>query len=262
MTVAMVTLIDEFITYLYEQVYMKDIYVLGAQGEIVADILPRIPKMESHDKTVIILEKIKENIWKCPQFCMTKSKAYDCSGLGTDFFIKHKLIDGDTTANGLYKLCDEIKFSEMKPGDMVFQEGKRSDGTLYQHHVGYIAKVENKICLVEAKGRAYGVVESIFDKTKWSHAGRPKFWKQPSPEKYVLTRELYLTDPMMNGEDVQKVQERLNVLSFSCGEADGIFGKKTDIAVRNFQTDAKLDVKRLGTVGKKTAEALGFAWKG
>ena len=53
----------------------------------------------------------------------------------------------------------------------------------------------------------------------------------------------------MRGDDVEAVQRRLNELNYNCGIADGIFGKKTDIAVRNFQTD------------KNTATALGFIWR-
>ena len=62
----------------------------------------------------------------------------------------------------------------------------------------------------------------------------------------------------MEGEDVKKVQEKLNALEFNCGSADGIFGKKTEIAVKNFQNDKNLDINRKGVVGKKTAKALGF----
>lgn len=269
-----VTLIDEFVAYLYDQVRLHDIYVLGGQGQAVADILPRIPEMENGSNTKKILERIKTNIYEFVEFDMKKSRAFDCSGLGTEFFIKHNLISGDTTADGLYKLCDEIplKAGSLKLGDMVFQEGyktvkvydeKLKKDTIkkvpYQHHVGYVSKIEDGKCtkVVEAKGRAYGVVESDFKTSNWDRAGRPKFWNK-EPEIYTLDRELYLTDPMMKGEDVKKVQERLNVLNFNCGAADGIFGSKTEIAVKNFQYDAKLEITRYGTVGKKTAHALGF----
>ena len=272
-----VTLIDMFIAYLYEQVRLHDIYVFGAQGQAVADILPRIPEMESGSNTKKILERIRANIYEFPEFDMKKSRAFDCSGLGTEFFMQYDLISGDTTADGLYKLCDEIPLvaASIKLGDMVFQEGYKTvkvyDEKLkkeitkkvpYQHHVGYVSKIEDGKCtkIVEAKGRAYGVVESDFKTSNWNHAGRPKFWNK-EPEIYTLDRELYLTDPMMKGEDIKKVQERLINRKYNPGPADGIFGKNTEIAVKNFQTDTKLDIKRYGTVGKKTAEALGFVWE-
>ena len=103
-----VTLIDMFIAYLYEQVKRHDIYVFGAQGQAVADILPRIPEMENSSNTKKILERIKVNIYEFVEFDMKKSRAFDCSGLGTEFFMQYDLISGDTTADGLYKLCDEI----------------------------------------------------------------------------------------------------------------------------------------------------------
>lgn len=37
------------------------------------------------------------------------------------------------------------------------------------------------------------------------------------------------------GDDVKKLQETLNALGYDCGAADGIFGAKTEIAVRSFQ---------------------------
>lgn len=266
-------LILEFVNHLWEEVRKYSIYVLGAQGQAVADILPKIPDMESSSNFRKILEKIKINIYEHPEFDMKKSRAFDCSGLGTEFFLEYDLIKYDTTADGLYKLCDDlpVKAETLKLGDMVFQQGyksvqvKKPDGTTvtekvpYMHHVGYVAEVVDGKCtkIIEAKGRAYGVVASDFKTSNWSHAGRPRFWNN-TPEPYVLTRELYLTDPMMEGEDVKKVQEKLNALGFNCGSADGIFGKKTEIAVKNFQNDKNLDINRKGVVGKKTAKTLGF----
>ena len=269
-------MILEFIGYIWEEVRKYSIYVLGGQGQAVADILPKIPDMENGTNLRKILEKIKVNIYHHPEFSMTTSRAFDCSGLGTEFFLGHELIEYDMTADAIYNICDDIpvKATTLKLGDMVFQEGykkvqvKKKDGTIvtetvaYKHHVGYVAEVVDGKCtkIIEAKGRAYGVVASDFKTSNWSHAGRPSFWGN-SPEVYVLKRELYFTDPMMQGEDVKKVQEKLNVLGFNCGNADSIFGRKTEIAVKNFQTDRNLDVQNKGTIGKKTATALGFGWE-
>mgnify|MGYP002525422811 CR=1 FL=1 len=256
-------LILEFIGYLWKEVRKYSIYVLGGQGQAVADILPKIPDMENSSNLRKILEKIKVNIYHHPEFSMTTSRAFDCSGLGTEFFMQYDLISSDTTADGLYKMCDDlpVKAEVLKLGDAVFQQGyKKVDGktVAYMHHVGYVAEVVDGKCtkIIEAKGRAYGVVASDFKASNWSHAGRFKFWNKQS----VLTRNLYLTDPMMTGEDVKEVQIRLNNLKYNCGTADGIFGKKTDIAVKNFQSDNGISAK--GIVGKKTAEALGFKWEG
>lgn len=37
------------------------------------------------------------------------------------------------------------------------------------------------------------------------------------------------------GDDVKKLQETLNAMGYDCGAADGIFGARTEIAVRSFQ---------------------------
>ena len=42
------------------------------------------------------------------------------------------------------------------------------------------------------------------------------------------------------GEDVRMLQERLNALGYSCGAADGIFGAKTEAALKAFQEDEYL----------------------
>ena len=260
-------LINEFVLYLYERAAWHDIYVLSGQGESVVDILPKIPDKENQERTKQILTKIKENLYAVKAdpnfgFSMYLSKAFDCSGLGTEWFLQKGLIKSDTTANGLYLMCDEISFDDLRPGDAVFQESLDATGKPYQHHIGYIVSREgNKISLIEAKGRKYGVVESRFTTSNWDHAGRFKFWNV-KPVQKTLTRELYLTDPMMRGDDVKMVQEELINRKYNPGPADGIFGKNTEIAVKNFQTDIKLDIKRYGTVGKKTAEALGFVWEG
>jgi len=62
------------------------------------------------------------------------------------------------------------------------------------------------------------------------------------------------------GEDVEKLQERLNELGYSCGTVDSIFGSKTEKAVKKFQKANKL--KQDGIVGKDTAHKLGCEFKG
>lgn len=56
------------------------------------------------------------------------------------------------------------------------------------------------------------------------------------------------------GADVTKLQTALNALGYDCGTADGIFGAKTEAAVRAFQADNGLVVD--GIAGKATQKAL------
>lgn len=56
------------------------------------------------------------------------------------------------------------------------------------------------------------------------------------------------------GDDVKKLQETLNALGYDCGTADGIFGAKTEIAVRSFQQANGLAAD--GIAGKNTLALL------
>jgi chitosanase len=69
----------------------------------------------------------------------------------------------------------------------------------------------------------------------------------------VNERVLFYTRPLMRGEDVKMVQK---ALGFPEKEIDGIFGKKTDNAVREFQKTSGLKVD--GRVGPATKANLGL----
>ena len=56
------------------------------------------------------------------------------------------------------------------------------------------------------------------------------------------------------GTEVTRLQAALNALGYDCGEADGIFGAKTEAAVRNFQRDHSLTVD--GIAGRMTWTAI------
>lgn len=61
-------------------------------------------------------------------------------------------------------------------------------------------------------------------------------WTTLVDECYQLgDRTLYLRLPNYHGNDVRQLQERLNILGFSCGEVDGVFGVHTEAAVKLFQ---------------------------
>ena len=122
------------------------------------------------------------------------------------------------------------------------------------HHVGIY--VGGKI--IEAKGRAYGVVSSSVS-SSWNAFGRLNIKWDDEPTQYVLTR---LLKKGCKGDDVKQLQTRLAELGYPMkynGGIDGIFGKGTDKMVRQFQVDKKLTPD--GIVGRKTCEKLGWQWK-
>lgn len=67
-------------------------------------------------------------------------------------------------------------------------------------------------------------------------------------------RILKLTSPLMYGEDVRRVQNKLNSLGYNAGIADGYYGEATRSAVMNFQSTRGLDVD--GEVGPTTWNTL------
>ena len=147
------------------------------------------------------------------------------------------MIDHDVNADGLRKLCKTIERSDVREGDMTF---RMSGGRAV--HVGYAIDGDR---VIEAKGRDVGVVESRI--SGWDRFGRPPFY---------ASRELRLTYPYMRGDDVRELQRTLKEQGYDPGQIDGIFGKKTERAVKRFQKASGL--KADGIAGKRTFFALGL----
>lgn len=79
---------------------------------------------------------------------------------------------------------------------------------------------------------------------------------------YIISRVIKYQagKPIMSGEDVTKIQKKLNKVMKTDLTLDGEYGPKTAAEVIRFQTKKGLTAD--GIVGKKTAEALGFWWEG
>lgn len=241
--------LNDYINYLYA--CLGNMYVLGGQGGRFVDALPVICKREEqkiglvNNILTLLNKKLKEGA------DINTLLEYDCSGLFMDYAIKHGIFKYDMRANDIYNaIPDKIKVSKVKRGDFVFHGTKEN-----KTHIGYVVDDE---WVIEARGTAYGVVKTRIKERGWQFAARPDFWSEK--QKPVLTRELYYTNPMIHGDDVGLLQIKLNGMDYNCGTADGYFGKKTEMAVKNYQSDEGLTVD--GIVGKKTAEALGFRWEG
>lgn len=77
--------------------------------------------------------------------------------------------------------------------------------------------------------------------------------------KPVLTR---LLKRGSTGGAVRALQDRLRALGYTgVGKVDGVFGPKTEAAVKAFQRRSKHHLTADGIVGPRTANALGWAWK-
>ena len=226
----------DFTEYLKEQVRNHSIYVWGAQGQKKPTITEtwirkREKSKRNADRAIAHWKKeVREGYGDV-------LRAFDCSGLGVYFFLKHNMIDHDVNADGLRKLCKTIERSDVREGDMTF---RMSGGRAV--HVGYAIDGDR---VIEAKGRDVGVVESRI--SGWDRFGRPPFY---------ASRELRLTYPYMRGDDVRELQRTLKEQGYDPGQIDGIFGKKTERAVKRFQKASGL--KADGIAGKRTFFALGL----
>lgn len=227
---------SDFTEYLKEQVRNHSIYVWGTQGQkkptiTEAWIRKREKTKRNADRAIAHWKKeVREGYGDV-------LRAFDCSGLGVYFFLKHNMIDHDVNADGLRKLCKTIGRSEVREGDMTF---RMSGGRAV--HVGYAIDGDR---VIEAKGRDVGVVESCI--SGWDRFGRPPFY---------ASRELRLTYPYMRGDDVRELQRTLKEQGYDPGQIDGIFGKKTERAVKRFQKASGL--KADGIAGRRTFFALGL----
>ena len=224
----------------------KGIYVWGAQGQLLTSISPEW--IRSKETSTANANKAIEMYNK--RKGIAGARAYDCSGLICWCLTECKAKEQgfDKTAEGLRQMCSKLS-KPTEDGDLCF---KISDGKA--HHVGMY--VGGKI--VEAKGRAYGVVSSSVS-SSWNAFGRLPIKWDDEPKGYVLTRIL---KKGCKGDDVKELQKKLMSLGYKLPKygADGDFGSETDKYVRQFQVDKKL--KADGKVGKNTCEKLGWIWKG
>jgi N-acetylmuramoyl-L-alanine amidase len=83
----------------------------------------------------------------------------------------------------------------------------------------------------------------------------PDTWGQLVEASYRLgDRTLYLRAPLQRGDDVRSLQRKLNALGFDAGKEDGLFGSRTDDAIREFQRNVGQGSD--GIVGEETLTTL------
>ena len=135
----------------------------------------------------------------------------------------------------------------IKPGTAVFLY-RASDNN--RHHIGLYVGDDT---VIEAKGTMYGVVTSRLN--HWDEWGELKdvdytgtVGGEGGGTKVVLLKRGSV------GPAVKALQELLNKCGYNCGNADGIFGEKTENAVKRFQVDHSLSID--GIAGEATQDAL------
>ena len=206
------------------------IYVLGAQGKVLTDMTDEerrawITKREGGNDVYIQMDENAYNLKRTQGFDMIE--AYDCSGLIMHYLqdMAHEF-DYDTTAQGLYNLCEyHPSMNEIQAYDLVFM----GDDDRHIKHVGvYIG--DGKV--VESRRIGFGVQLTDFNARPWKFCGHLK-----QLEKYLPAAnhpKLGITKPLLKGDYIKQLQQLLNDYGFECGAVDGKYGKKTDAALHAF----------------------------
>lgn len=176
-------MLNEFIAYLLEQVANHSIYVWGAQGQKSPTVCEAWIRHREQDTggekfngRYMTYADIAVDFWKRQVAAGYGDvlRAFDCSGLVVFWLLGHGLIKHDMTANGLHSLCEPA--TEPRAGYWVF---KISNGRAT--HIGVLVDAQT---VVEAKGRAYGVVKREYKPDQWQAIGKPKvfdFGPEPQP---------------------------------------------------------------------------------
>ena len=186
----------------------------------------------------------------------------DCSGLFAWAFKKlgGYIYHGSNTMyrdycvkKGPLKAGKRTDGEELLPGTAVFTGATETD----HGHVGLYVGGD---FVIEAKGTQAGVVTSKITDKRWNWWGELKGVQYTQGEAPADPAPATDARPTIKkgsrGEYVTLLQTMLINRGYSCGSAgaDGVFGTKTDSAVRTFQKAAGLVVD--GIVGPKTWAAL------
>lgn len=197
--------------------------------------------------------------WYCKD-----NKTHAWCGMFVDYIFKH-----DFKSNWLDK-CKNFAYvptivswaKEMKYWNTDFKKAKEGDLVIYNwypskknhySHVGIVKQVKSS-GIVSIEGNT---TNSLGKKNCVAQKSRNKKYIAgvillPYVEQFNLTR---LLKKGCKGNDVKELQKTLSGLT-----VDGIFGTKTENKVKAFQKSKKLQVD--GKVGKNTAHALGWLYKG
>lgn len=183
----------------------------------------------------------------------------DCSGLfawafkqlgGSIYHGSNTIYNKYCSSKGKLSKGKRADGQPIKPGTAVFLY-RASDSN--RHHIGLYIGNDT---VIEAKGTQYGVVTSKL--SHWDEWGELKDVNYSgvtgdeggTPAVTVLKNG-------SRGEAVKALQTILNKAGFDCGNVDGIFGSKTEAAVRLFQASKGLKVD--GIAGEATQDALAIA---
>ena len=122
--------------------------------------------------------------------------------------------------------------------------------------VNHVALVGRNGATVEAYSENRGVIAYTAKGRRWTHGVLvPGINYETGPVVPLVTPVVYrLTSPYMTGGTIREIQERLQVLGYALGKADGVYGPRTYAAVLEYQRAQGLLVD--GEAGPLTLAAL------
>lgn len=134
--------------------------------------------------------------------------------------------------------------------------GARSVGTpgLILEHSFHTCTRSAKWLLDEANLKKLAEAEAKCIAEFFGEEAKAEPEEKTEDKKGVFTMEMRNLKNGTKGDDVKALQTLLNGYGYACGTADGIFGSKTEKAVKAFQKDQKLTAD--GIAGKNTWSKL------
>ena len=166
-------LINDFMKLLEKQVN-RGIYVWGGNGENLSEMKDPEAWIRSKETSAENAARAIKLYRKRKSAGVKEIRAFDCSGLVYWALKTLGLIKSDVSSRGLYKLCDPIEETELKPGDLVFHD----DGKQIVHVGAFVTGGYQ----IECMGRDVGVVKSKRKAGYWTKFGRyPALQPGPGP---------------------------------------------------------------------------------
>jgi len=219
---------------------LGQIYVWGGNGQEATPA--KIKSMETSEananRALALYEKRKAE-------GLDPIVMYDCSGLISRYLQNNGIVDRKRNCDHLADMCafvrTSINYGELEPGDLLF---RWKDGSEQYYHVGvYIGIINGERMAIESKGRDDGVVLRKINasgSSYWNRYGRLKVFVEAQPDAPAAPETptgptvLKVTTPYMRGDEIKLLQQALNGLGYPCGDADGVYGPKSEAGVKAF----------------------------
>jgi len=154
-----------------------------------------------------------------------------------------------------------ITYGEAKPEIETFGTCTKAEANVYSE-----AKNTSKVVGKMPLGAKIEIIRTWVNPTWhkiWYNGKEAYMWNgyvELPAAAWEVKRLLKKKSPNMKGEDVRNLQKALDRKGYAVGTLDGIFGTRTQEAVKAFQRAKKLSVD--GIAGKDTVTALGGKWRG